>query len=225
MKMKKKTVAVIGLGMFGLDLVTKLKELGAVVIAIDKDASKVLLVGDIADRSFICDGGNLKSLEEIGIDKVDHAIVAMGQGTPSSVVSTITTTLTLKKLGVEDIIVRSDDDNYKDILQEIGASLLFSPLEIASKRLANVVLADNYEDYFNISDDYSVLQIEVASDYKETSLIDLNAPKEYGVIIVLIKRNGKVFMPKSSDVIKPNDEVFAFGTKEDANKLANELAK
>lgn len=222
---KKKTVAVIGLGMFGLDLVKKLKALRAEVIAIDKDASKVLLVGDIADRSFICDGGSIKSLEEIGIDKVDHVIVAMGQGNPNSVVSTITTTLTLKKLGVKDIVVRSDDDSYSDLLQEIGASFLFSPLKMASEKLSNIVLAENYEDYFNISDDYSVLQIEVSSDYKEVSLLDLNTPQNYGVIIVLIKRDGKVFMPRSIDTIKANDEIFAFGTKEDADRLAKELAK
>lgn len=222
---KKKTVAVIGLGVFGLDLIINLKKLGAVVVAIDKDSSKVLMAGDIADRSFICDSGNVKSLEEIGIDKVDYAIVAMSQGNPNSVVSTITTTLSLKKLGVKNIIVRLDDESYRDILTEIGATMLFSPLSIASERLSNIVIAENYEDYFNISDDYSVLQIEVSEDYKETALVDLNAPKNYGVIIVLIKRDDKVFMPRGNDTIKANDEVFAFGTKENANKLAKELSK
>lgn len=70
-----------------------------------------------------------------------------------------------------------------------------------------------------------MLQIEVSEDYKEMALIDLNAPKNYGVIIVLIKRDDKVFMPRGNDTIKANDEVFAFGTKENANKLAKELSK
>ena len=222
---KRKTVAVIGLGVFGLDLVNNLKKLGAEVIAIDKDANRVILAGDIADRSFICDGGDIKALEEIGMDKVDHAIVATSQSASSSLVSTITTTLALKKLGVKDIIVRLDDENYKEILQEIGATYLFSPLKIASERLSNIVLAENYEDYFNISDEYSVLEIEVSESFKEKTLLELNTPKNYGVIIVLIKRDGKLFMPKRKDYIKPNDEVFAFGTKEDANELAKVLTK
>ena len=113
---KKKTVAVIGLGVFGLELVKHLKGLKADVVAVDKDPARVLLTGELADRSFICDGGNIHALEEIGIDKVDHAIVAMGQGSSASVVSTITTTLALKKLDIKDIIVRLDDDNYKDII-------------------------------------------------------------------------------------------------------------
>ena len=144
---------------------------------------------------------------------------------PNSAVSTITTTLALKKLGIKNIVVRLDDESYRDILTEIGATYLFSPLKMASERLANVVLAENYEDYFNISDDYSVLQIEVSEDFKEKSLIELNTPNKYGVIIVLVKREGKVFMPKSDDIIKAHDEVFAFGTKEDADKFAKELAK
>lgn len=220
---KKKTVAVIGIGVYGLNLVKDLKQLGATVIAIDKDASKALLTGDIADRSFICDGGNVSALEELGIDKVDYAIVAMGQGNSNSVVASITTTLTLKKLGLENIIVRLDDESYRDILVEIGATMIFSPLKMASERLSNVVLAENYEDYFNISDDYSVLEIEVSDSYKETSLIDLNTPIKYGVLIILIKRDGNVFMPKGTDTIKPSDKVFVFGIKEDANKLAKIL--
>ena len=223
--MKRKTVAVIGLGMFGLGIIKNLKELNAEVIAIDKDGSKVLLAGEIADRSFICDGGNVKSLEEIGIDKVDHAIVAMSQGNSNSVVSTITTTIALKKLGVKDIIVRLDDESYKDILEEIGATSFFSPLSMASEKLANIVLAENYEDYFNISENHSILQIEVADDFKEQSLLELNTPLNYGVIIVLIKRDGKEFMPKAGDTIKPNDEVFAFGSIADAEKLAERLTK
>ena len=222
---KRKTVAVIGLGVFGLELIKHLKELKADVVAIDKDPARVLLTGDVADRSFICDAGNLSALEEIGIDKVDYAIVALSQGNPNSAVSTITTTLALKKLGIKNIVVRLDDDSYREVLTEIGATYLFSPLKMASERLANVVLAENYEDYFNISDDYSVLQIEVAEDFKETSLIELNTPSNYGVIIVLIKRDGKVFMPKSEDTIRANDEVFAFGTKEDADRFAKALVK
>lgn len=222
---KRQTVAVIGLGVFGIDLVKKLKELNAEVIAIDKDPSALLLVGDIADRSFICDSGNYNALEELGIDKVDHAIIAISQGNPTSAVATITTTLALKKLKVKDIVVRVDDENYREILTEIGATYLFSPLKIASERLSNIVLAENYEDYFNISKEYSVLQIEVKKDFKEISLLELNTPKNYGVNIVLIRRDGKDFMPKSDDVIKADDIVFAFGNKENAERLAKLLSK
>ena len=223
--MKRKTVAVIGLGMFGIGLVKHLKMLNAEVIAIDKDSSKVLIVGEVADRSFICDGGNVKALEELGIDKVDHAIVAMSQGNSNAVVSTITTTIALKKLGVKNIIVRLDDEGYKEILEEIGATSFFSPFNMASEKLANIVLADNYEDYFNISDEYSILQIEVSDNFKEQTLIELNTTKNYGVIVVLIKRDGREFMPKAGDTIKASDQIFVFGAIDDAQRLAGDLAK
>lgn len=222
---KKKTIAVIGLGAFGLNLVRDLKKLKATVIAIDKDPSKVSLVGEVADRTFICDSSDGSALEEIGIDKVDCAIVAMGQGDSNGVVSTITTTLALNKLGISNVIVRLDNETHNDVLNEIGATMIFTPLKMASERLSNIVLADNYEDYFNISDDYSVLQMEVSDDFEEIKLLDLNTPETYGVIIVLIRRDEKVFMPRGTDTIKANDVVFAFGTKENANKLAKKLTK
>ena len=66
-----------------------------------------------------------------------------------------------------------DNEMHKDIINEIGATMIFSPLKMASERLSNVVLAENYEDYFNISEDYSVLQIEVADDFEEIKLIKI----------------------------------------------------
>ena len=222
---KKSTVVVIGLGVFGVELVKQLKSLNATVIAIDKEVNKVALVGDVADRTFICDSTNISSLEEIGIDKVDHAIVAMGQGNPASAVASITTTLGLKKLGVSDVIVRLDDINYKNVLEEIGATTLFSPLKMASEKLANIVLADNFEDYFNISNEYSVLEVEVSVNAEEIGLVELNAPKKYGVIISLLERDGKVYMPNAEDSIKPGDKIFVFGKKADANKLAARFSK
>lgn len=222
---RKKTVAVIGLGVFGLDLVKKLKELKAEVIAIDKDSNSAAIAGEYADRTFICDSGNYSALEELGIDKVDHVIVAMSQGNHDSAVATIATTLALKKLNVKDIVVRVDNDVYSDILKEIGATYLFSPLKIASERLSNIVLADNYDDYFNISEEYSVLQIEVDENFNEVKLRELNSPKKYGVVILLIKRDGEEFMPTGDDCIKAKDEVFVFGAMDNANKLAKELSK
>lgn len=221
----KKSVVVIGMGVFGVDLVRKLKELNADVIAIDVDSFAAKTVENIADRTFICDGSNFNALEELGVDKVDHAIVAIGQGTPASAVATITTTLALKKLKIADIVVRVDDESYKEVLEEIGATYLFSPLKTASDRLSNIVLAENYDDYFNISEEYSVLQIEVGEKFQEISLRDLNSPSVYSVLIILIKRDGKEFMPKSNDVIKSGDEVFIFGPMDNANKLASKLSK
>lgn len=223
--MKKRTVAVIGLGVFGRHLINKLRELNAEVIAIDIDKDKASLVGDIADRTFILDGTDANALENTGIDKVETAIVAMGQSTAASLVSTIATTLALKKSGVQNIIVRVDDESNKELLTEIGATSLFSPLKMASEKLANLVLADKYEDYFNINEDYSVLEIEVKEDIEEINLVDLNATKKYGVIIILIEREGKRFMPTAENFIKGGDRIFVFGKNEDANKLAARFSK
>ena len=65
----------------------------------------------------------------------------------------------------------------------------------------------------------------MADNFEETTLLELNTPLNYGVNIVLIKRDGKEFMPKAGDVIKAKDEIFAFGTKENAKKLAEKLIK
>ncbi len=219
----RKTIAVIGLGRFGLELVKSLSELNVDVIALDVNEKNVVKAAQYTNHAFICDCTNEAALKEVGIKNVEHAVVAMGQNEENTLVSSIVATILLKNLGIKEITVRLDDNLYEDTLKKIGATTVISPLKIASERLATKIAATNFVDYFKLTDNYSVYEIMIPETMQAINLIDLDATKKFGINILLIKRDGKMFTPRPTDLVQANDLIFVLGNEKGANKLVNFL--
>lgn len=219
----KKNVLIIGLGRLGLSLVESFSKLNIDVIGIDTDEEAVNKAINIIPYAYICDSTKEEALLEIGIKNIDMAIIALGQDNSNGTVSSIMTAILLKRLGVEKIIVRLDDERYKETFEAIGVTEFISPLRIASDRIANRYSLDNIVDYFNIASEFSTFEIAVQENFKPILLTDLNSRKRFGMNIILIQRNSKKFIPNSNDYINPNDHIYAFGTRNDIGKFEDFL--
>ncbi len=209
----KKTIAVIGLGRFGVNLVQDLSKLDIEVIAIDSSKEKVLLASDYTRHAFICDATNAASLKDVGVKDADHVIIAFGQNDAKTIIATVQTTIIVKKMGIKKITVRLDSDEYAETLLEIGATSIIYPSKIASERCATKYAMDSISDYFNVSGNYHVFEVHIPESFDNINLIELNTPKNFGLNILMIKRDGKTFLPTSQTMLFPNDYVFMFGEK------------
>ena len=77
--MPAKRFAVIGLGRFGYTVATHLAKSGADVIAIDSDQGIINDVSKQVSVAICMDSSDKDSLMAHGVDKVDAAVVAIGQ--------------------------------------------------------------------------------------------------------------------------------------------------
>ncbi len=221
----KKTIAVIGLGRFGINLVQELAKLDVEVIAIDSSKEKVSEASDIVRHAFICDATNSNNLKDVGIKDADQVIIAFGQNDEKTIIATIQTTIMVKKLGVKKITVRLDSPEYEETLLEIGATSIIYPSRIASERCATKFSMDSVSDYFNVSGNYHVFEVEIPEDFESVNLMDLNTPKNYNLNILMIRRDGNTFTPNSQTVLTANDSVFMFGEKQSVEKFSHYLKK
>lgn len=206
--MAKKTFAVIGLGQFGHAVVEELVSNGMDVIAIDNNEERVKAIGAILPTCFVADSTNEKALKELGVPEVDSVIVAFGDNQKASVL----TTVILREFGIKHIIVRVDDDNYIPIMKKLGATEVITPQKAAGTALANRLGNDDYKDYYELDDRYSVVSIVVNSGFIPMTLKDMNPKNVYGVNLVLIKRGAKTFVPGGNDSLLPDDTAFVVGT-------------
>ena len=101
----KKTFAVLGIGRFGLKLVEELSHHNVNVVALDAKEENVIKASEFTTTAFICDITSEAALKEVGVQNVDHAIVAIG----SNLQVTILSTIILKELNIPKITVRVDD--------------------------------------------------------------------------------------------------------------------
>lgn len=203
----KKSFAVLGLGRFGLKLVEELSLHNADVIAIDMLEENVAKAGEFVNSAFVCDTTNEQALLELGVNNVDHAIVAIG----SNLQATILTTIILKEFDIKKITVRVDEDYYINVMKKLGATDVVSPQKLAGVRLANKIISDSFIDYYNINSDFCVVEILIGDNITPVKLIEMDPRNKFGVNLLLINRNGKSISPRGEDIIQPQDRIFVFG--------------
>ena len=207
MAQSKKSFAVIGLGQFGISVVEELVGNGMDVIAIDSDEEAVKKISNLLPTVAVANATDEESLKELGIKDVDSAIVAFG----SHIEASILTTVILKELGVKSIVVRVDDPYYLSILKKLGATEVIMPQKAAGIALANRLGNEDFKDFYNLDDKYSVVSIVINSAYVPQQLKNLATKDKYGVNVVLINRNGRSFVPGGNDSLLPDDTIFVVG--------------
>ena len=214
----KKSFAIIGLGRFGQSLLEELVQFTDNIIVIDKYQDTVQEASKFVNQCFIMDSTNEKSLLEKGVGNVDHAIICIG----SDLEATILTLVSLKNIGVKKITVRCDQDAYKPILEKLGATDIVSPQKLAGNSLANSLFM-NVDEYYKLSGDYCMVRLVTPGDFKEITMIDLNARNNFGVNILLIKHGEKEFAPKGTDKIKGKDSLYVVGRNNDIVRFTRAL--
>ena len=217
--MAKKSFAVIGLGQFGRAVVDELLDNGMDVIAIDNNQEAINKVAKYLPTAFVADSTDETALRELGIKDVDAVIVAYGDNKEASIL----TTVILREFGIEQIIVRVDDDYYVPIMKKLGATDVITPQKAAGQQLANRLGNEDYKDFYRLDSKYSIISIIINPGFVPVTLRELNSKEVYGVSIVLIIRNNKSFVPGGNDSLLPDDTIFVVGTTKEIKSFREEI--
>ena len=230
-----KRVAVIGLGRLGARVATTLVENGAEVIAVDRDAGLVDRVKDVVDFAVVLDCTDEQALRTQEIEKVDIAVVAIGESFETNVL----TVALLKKLGVPYVIGRAGSQIQADILTHVGADRVTFPEDEIGERLADTLIATGIKEFITLGDDLSLVFIQAPDKIVGTAIQDLNLRSKYRISIVAIQKEvqgtsvfGKQTIqsrsnrnPQPEDVIDAGSTLLISGCPRDITRFAEEFAK
>ena len=186
----KKTYAVLGLGRYGTAVAKELVENGMEVIAVDIEQK---IVNDAAAFLPICkcaDVTDAEVISRLGIENIDTVIICMASDLEASVMA-----VTLcKEAGVKTVIAKSANEMHQKILLRVGADQVVFPENESGIRLAKNLLSSGFIDMISLSNDVSMVEIDVKDEWCGKNLIELNLRKKYGFNIVAIKKDGKVIV-------------------------------
>lgn len=186
--MKNKTFAVLGLGRYGQAVAKELINSGAEVLAVDINES---VVNDLATDIPVCKCADITDpavFRQLGIDRVDTAIIAMANDLESSVMA-----ITLcKEAGVKNVIVKCATEIQKIIYTRVGANQTVLPENESGIRLAKNLLSAGFVDMLELSEDVCMVEIDVKPDWVGKSLIELKLRNKYAINVVAVLDNGTV---------------------------------
>ena len=182
----KKSVAVISLGKFGIQLASSLSQKGYDVVAVDSNSDSVDEVKELVNYAVVLDATDEKSMRAVNIDSVDIAVVSMG----TNVQSSLLTTALLQKFGIVEIYVRSINNLQESILLSMGIpeNRILNIEEEMGEQLSSSLVSGKIGRYIQISERHSLMEIRVPSIFVGKTLKDLKIRKNYKINVVGIKR-------------------------------------
>jgi trk system potassium uptake protein TrkA len=97
-----------------------------------------------------------------------------------------------KELGVKTVIAKCANEMQAKILLKVGADKVVIPERESGVRLAKNILSSGFVDVMELSDDVSLIELEIKNEWIGKNLIELNLRKKYGVNVIAIKSGDKV---------------------------------
>lgn len=216
----RREFAVIGLGRFGGSICEELSKEGMRVLAVDINEQRINEFKSIALHAVIADSTDEQALKALGIQNMDHVIVAIGDNIQASIL----TTVILSELGTKRITVKAQNDYHEKILNKIGADVVVHPERDMGKRLAHSLMSNNIIDYLELSEEHSMVEVKSGRQMIGKNLIELDIRAEYGCNVVAIRRqNDMIISPEPTLTIKSEDILVILGADEDISRFEKDL--
>ena len=211
-----KTVLIIGMGRFGHHLASNMISLGNEVMVVDKDESRLEDLTKLISNIKIGDCTNEEVLRSLGVGNFDLCFVCIGSNFQSS----LEITSLVKELGAKHVVSKANRDIHAKFLLRNGADEVFYPDRDIAERLAVKYSANHVFDYFELSKDYSIFEIQPKAAWIGRTIEEADIRANYHINVFGIKKNTElVVLPRADYVMHEKDHLLVVGLTKDIDRL------
>jgi trk system potassium uptake protein TrkA len=211
-----KRVGIIGAGRFGLSLAEALADAGTEVLLIDRNNALVQTALKKVTWAIQCDATNINAMEAAGIAECDTVVVAIGSNMEASML----VTANCKELGIKSVISKATSEIHGKILEKLGSDMIIYPDRDSAHRLARTITDHGAFDLLEISEGFSLAEIDVPESCIGKTLAEADLRKKNGVTVLCIRRGDPkqprkprtIVIPGPNDEFLADDKLIVFGT-------------
>jgi trk system potassium uptake protein TrkA len=208
-----KQFVIIGLGRFGSSIAQALSKKKFEVLAIDENEEAIKNIEGMVSQAVVMDATDEKGLRELGVASFDTAIVSMGE----TVEDSIMITLTLKNMGLKQVIVKAQNELHAKILKKVGADRIVFPEREMAERLAESIASPKIFDFIELSKTHGIIEIVAPKKWTDKTLSTLKLRTKYKLSVIAIRRKMPYTKPDGSTDFKediiigpgPEDEIIS----------------
>ena len=182
-----KSIAVLGLGRYGMSFAKSMYAMGADVMAVDQDADKIRDFAGFCTAAVSADISNEEEVLALGLKNMDIVVTAMSRNLAASIMAVSVA----KELGVPLVVAKSSSERMSSILKKVGADKVIVPEEDSGKRSARILSSDLLLDYFQVDGNLSMAEIRPQNDWIGKNLIDLDLRRKLKMNVIGMKKDGE----------------------------------
>lgn len=218
----KKRIGIIGAGRFGMSLAESMMNAGMEVVLVDRNRPAMQSASEFA-TAIQGDATQPHVLEEAGFGECDVVVVAIGSNIEASMMATANS----KELGVETVIAKASSELHGKILRRIGADSVVYPDRDSAHRLARAIANHDVVDFLEVSEGYSIAEIDVPENVRGKTLAESSFRTATGLTVLCIRRHAEdskeprtVIIPQATDVLREDDRLIVFGETKRLDELS-----
>ena len=217
-----KRIGIIGAGRFGMALAESLANAGTEVLLIDRNRPAMQNASEFA-TALQGDATQPHVLEEAGFGECDVVVVAIGSNIEASMMATAN----CKEIGIPNVVAKATSELHGKILRRIGADNVVYPDRDSAHRLARSIANHDVIDFLEVSEGYSIAEIEVPDGVRGRTLAEADLRNKTGVTVLCIRRADpdpkkprKIVIPQANDVLESDDKLIVFGETKNIDSLS-----
>lgn len=191
---------IFGLGNFGASLAEKLTSQGNEVIGIDNSMDKVDLLKEKISHTICMDATDEFTVSGLPLKDTDVVVVAIGEDQGANIM----VTALLKNLKVKRLISRAINPLHEKVLHAIGVDEIVHPEEETAERWAKKLCLSGLVDSFELSDEYSIIEVNVPESIVGMKMKEIGFRKNYNLLVLttLKKSEEKTDVGRSRNITK-----------------------
>jgi trk system potassium uptake protein len=171
---------IIGLGHFGSSLAEKLSEIGNEVIGVDSNFQRVESFKEKITYTICMDATNQDIVKTLPLKDTDVVIIAIGEDKGANIMATAV----MKNLNVKRLISRSIDSTHENVLSAMGVTEIANPELETSIRWAKKLSLMNLVDSFELTSDFSIVEVQVPEAFVGKSLEQIGFRKNFNLVVL-----------------------------------------
>jgi trk system potassium uptake protein len=209
-----KRFVVIGLGNFGSSVAAALHAQRHDVVAVDLEEAAVERIASRVSRAVVGDGRSLQTLQQVGVEDADGAVVSTGDDITASILAT----MSLRDLRVRDIYVKVISADHARVMEKLGVTETVFPERDSAMRLATRISSATILNYFRLGPDFSVQEMAVPTAWIGHCLRELRLRDRFHISVVAVRdvlTDTIATVPDPDTPLKESDTLLVAGRDED----------
>ncbi|MCU1327071.1 MAG: TrkA-N domain protein [Bryobacterales bacterium] len=215
---------VCGFGRVGRHASFELQRTGVPFVVMDRSEARAERATAAGMNVLVADSTRDESLRQAGIMRAKGLVSALATDADNLFVI-----LSAKTLNPAlTVVTRASEEEAEEKLRRAGADTVFAPFSMAGHRLAQALVRPHVSTFLDFTTttmglDVSIEQVEIqrGSEVVTRSLRDLHLSRDYGVIVMAIRKVGgeMLFNPPAESTISAGDHLIAMGALENLKRL------
>ena len=230
--MAAKRYAILGLGHFGFNLALQLTERGVEVLAIDTREERVEMLRDRVAHAMVLDSTDRRALGNLGLQEFDGVVVAIGEDFEASIM----TCAHLQEMGIKRIIGRVMSPVHERVIRLMKIDEVILPEADAAAQTARRLTFRNALEAFDITRDYSVIELAVPSSWIGQTVGRVGLRGNYSIkLVTIIRRDARqaslvagqraatrvLGVPSADTVFEAEDILVIFGEESNLQRVCS----